>query len=211
MRETYVLILLILLALAPVVYGIRAEIGNARTIINTDWEGEKTIERAILVRNVNDVPVDIDLRASEEIEDIIELIDKEFRLEPGEEKKARFDIVLKKPGEWAGKIFVRFTPELGNSIVLSSALILGAGANEGVEIPSDEDEDEDLAEILDDDLDFGDDEEDSGLSGNAVGFGVGKPKNDNGSIFTPYLTILMIVLSIIVVIVIAGGVYLLKK
>lgn len=206
------LILLILLALAPVVYGIRAEIGNARTIINTDWEGEKTIERAILVRNVNDVPVDIDLRASEEIEDIIELIDKEFRLEPGEEKKARFDIVLKKPGEWAGKIFVRFTPELGNSIVLSSALILGAGANEGVDIPDDAiDDDEDLVEIVDDDVNLDVDEDDSDLSGNAVGFGINKPKNNDNERVTPYVTILVIILSVLIIGVIIGGIYLLRK
>jgi len=205
LKKGIIFCVLFLLVVFPFVFAIRGEIGNAKTVINTDWEEKKVIERTILVRNTNDVPVDITLVATAEIEDIIELIDDNFRLEVGEEKKARFDIVLDRPGEWQGKITVRFTPEEGNSVILASNLVIKAGAVEGVEIPDEipEEEDEDFVET-------NEDLEEDDITGN-VGFEFGGQSSPKKSKFSGGVIFLVVTLALVVVVGIAGGVYFLRK
>lgn len=197
---------LLLLLFIPSIFAIRAEIGNVRVVINTKWEGEQTIERTILVRNSNDVPVDITLASTEEIKDIITILDENFRLNPGEEKKARFNIVLKKPGKWSGKISVYFKPEEGNTVALASNLFINAKASDNVNIPSDIPSD-----ILNE-------EEQSGQNFNeseknkkgTVDFKFGgtdlpTQKMDSSAIF------ILIIVIIILVGALSGGIYLLRK
>jgi hypothetical protein len=88
-----------------------------------------TIEKTILVKNVNDVPVNVTLEASEDFKDMVKIIDKKFTLEPEEEKDARFTITIRKEGDYEGKISVLFAPEGGSGagVALSSSIIIHAG------------------------------------------------------------------------------------
>ena len=110
-----------------------------------------TIERTILVRNVNNVPLNITLVLDEDSEKFLELIDENFVLEPGNggtptEKKARFNINIKNYGGYDGKINVLFAPigvdEPG--VALSSTIIVNAkkdGENIDPEVEDDSDSD----------------------------------------------------------------------
>jgi len=121
---------LLILNIMSSVYGITGAIGNARMVLRAKT-GDK-IEKSILVRNVNDIAVDISLKASGDLEDYIEIKDKEFRLNSGEEKKAYFTINVKKEGTTESKIDVKFTPVDGsNGVGLSSTIIVIAEKSNG--------------------------------------------------------------------------------
>jgi len=118
-----VVVLVLLLSLVGSVYAITGSIGNARMILRPDI-GD-TIERSILVKNVNDVALDIEVTASGDLIDDIEIIDSEFRLEAGEDKKAFFKIEVKRAGTSENKINVKFSPvDGGNGVGLSSTIII---------------------------------------------------------------------------------------
>ena len=121
--------LVISVILCVYVSAITGSIGNARAILypKVGFLGE-TIERTILVSNKNNVSINVTLEASQNISNIIKLIDKEFTLAPGEEIDARFDIVLKKEGDYEGNIIVYFknAEEKGAGVALSSTLIIRA-------------------------------------------------------------------------------------
>ena len=104
------------------VYAITGTIGNAKMILR--GEIGDTIERSILVRNVNDVKLNIKVFVTGDLAKNIELKEEEFELEPGEEKKVYFTIYADEPGTYESKINVQFTPEEGNGVGLSSTIIL---------------------------------------------------------------------------------------
>jgi len=114
--------LLMMFILIGDVLAITGSIGNARMVLRAKT-GEE-IEKYILVKNVNDVALDIELFASGDLESYVDIKDKEFRLEPGEEKKAYFTIKVAKEGTTETKINVKFTPEEGNGVGLSSSVIV---------------------------------------------------------------------------------------
>lgn len=134
-KTIFIFSLLISLVLIGNVLAITASIGNARMILRAET-GDK-LEKSILIKNVNNVSVDIELTASGDLEDYITVKDNNFRLEPGEEKKAFFTIEVKKSGTTESKINVQFTP-VGekNGVGLSSTItVIASGVN------SDEDSD----------------------------------------------------------------------
>ena len=101
------------------VSAITGSIGNARMILRPDI-GD-TIERSILVKNVNEVALDIELSAAGDLADEIEIIDSEFQLAAGAEKNAKFKIEVKKKGTTESKINVKFSPtDGGNGVGLSN-------------------------------------------------------------------------------------------
>ena len=114
--------LLVAIILISNVFALTASIGNARMVLRTET-GEK-LEKYILVKNVNDVPVDIELIASGDLENYIDIKDDNFRLEPEEDKKAYFTIDVRKAGTSETKINVRFTPDEGNGVGFSSTIIV---------------------------------------------------------------------------------------
>ena len=196
--KKFIASLIFLFIIIPNVLAITGEIGNARVVIKKDFSGIETIERTILVRNSNDVPLDITLEATDEINEITEVIDKEFKLEAGEEKKARFNLNIKQPGEWAGKINVFFKPEEGNTVVLASNLILIIKGENG-EIPIDGE----------DQLDDSEDELDDEITGNVVSKEEDDDTGKESSI--PIGIILAVVIGLVVVGAIIGLIFLLKK
>ena len=110
------------------VLAITGSIGNARMVLQAAT-GEE-IEKSILVKNVNDVPLDINISASGDLASYVEIKDKEFTLKAGEEKKAYFTIKALKPGTTETQINVAFTPEEGKGVGLSSTVIVVAKGEE---------------------------------------------------------------------------------
>jgi len=204
MRRLFAIFMLTLIFL-PSVLAITGEIGNARAIIDREWNGKETIERTILVINSNDVKLDITLEPSAGLEDIVELIDGEFELQPGEEKKARFNLKIEEEGRWNGKINVFFRPEEGNSVVLSSTIVLIVGdVEERDEIPEELPDDEDDNEITGDVVR----EEDDDADDSGVGFGIKGARDNNSNAGT---VILIIVIALIVIGAVVGSYFLFKR
>ena len=83
------------------------------------------IEKFILVKNVNDVPVNIELTKGGDLADYIEIKDNNFILAPRQDRKAYFTINIKESGTSESKINVKFSPEeKGNGVGLSSTIIV---------------------------------------------------------------------------------------
>ena len=114
--------LIIIVTLISNILAITASIGNARMVLRAETGDE--IEKYVKVINVNDVRVDIELSASGDLEDYVEIIDDKFSLEPGEEKKAYFLVNVVKPGITETRINVKFIPEQGNGVGFSSTIIV---------------------------------------------------------------------------------------
>ena len=120
-------LVLVLLSFISVVSATTASIGNSRMVIRAD--PEEPVERYILVKNVNEFPVTIEFLVSGTLRDYTELDEDSFVLQAGEEKKAYFTIESPEAGTSETKIVVRFIPEEGNSVGLSSTVIFIAGGS----------------------------------------------------------------------------------
>ncbi|MBI2629241.1 hypothetical protein HYW74_04105 [Candidatus Pacearchaeota archaeon] len=104
---------------------ITGKIGNGRMVLNLD-PGEE-IERSIQVINDNDVPLNITLFVGGNLTDNIELIDENFILNAGEEKRAKFTLRAgEETGRDEGRINVKFAPTNENEagVILSSQIIV---------------------------------------------------------------------------------------
>ncbi|MAG02926.1 hypothetical protein CMI42_06315, partial [Candidatus Pacearchaeota archaeon] len=112
------------------VFAITGEINNARMILRVD-QGD-IIKKHIQVNNVNDVSVDVELSVIGDLEKYIDIKDESFRLDPGEDKRAYFDIKAAKSGSTESKINIKFSPvDGGNGVGLSSTIIVIAKEKEG--------------------------------------------------------------------------------
>jgi hypothetical protein len=129
-------VLIIFLVLHSV-YALTGSIGNARMLLYPEVNGFsiKTIEKTILVKNINNVSVNITLSPDKQGEEFLEVIDNSFVLEPETEKKAKFLVKVRKEGTYEGKIHVFFSPidtkEPG--VVLSSTIIVIAKKDQNYE------------------------------------------------------------------------------
>ncbi|MEK6820201.1 MAG: hypothetical protein AABX71_00635 [Nanoarchaeota archaeon] len=134
MKEKTRLVLLVLAALALIllsvcsVVALTGSMGNARMILYPEvgFFGT-TLDKTILVKNVNNVSVNITLEASEEIADITKILDKNFILEPGEDRQARFELNIRKKQTYDGRIVVMFKSlenEKEPGVALSSRIII---------------------------------------------------------------------------------------
>ena len=79
------------------------------------------IERSILVKNPNEIAVDVTVFSTGDLADDIKILDPEFRLKPGQEKKAYFSLDIKDTGTTENNINVQF---------------LGVGEEQGVGLSS---------------------------------------------------------------------------
>ena len=132
------LIFIVLVCLIPLANGITGAIGNAKAIVTVDLKKSNILERTVLVKNVNNVSLDIKLEVSGDLENITELLDKEFTLKENEEKNARFKVTIPKEGTYNGNIIVFFTPPEGHGagVALQSNWIIKAINGDGVIIPN---------------------------------------------------------------------------
>ncbi len=103
---------------------ITASIGNSRMILRVGL-GE-TIEKSILVKNVNDVLVTINASTSGDLKDNLKIKNPNFDLEPGEQKEIYFSLKADKAGKTESRIDIGFKPEKGNGVGLSSTIIVFA-------------------------------------------------------------------------------------
>src|SRR3989344_7357568 len=157
--STFIVVLLILMN-SVFVSAITGSIGNARMILSEtlnpelgelDGKTTVTIEKSILVRNVNDIPVNVTLKVDPDGGEFIEIIDDNFILEAADngvtEKKARFNVNIKDEGSYEGKINVFFAPVNSDEpgVVLSSTIIVNA--NPGEDYTDDGDNSEDNTPI----------------------------------------------------------------
>lgn len=115
----FVLVSISLISYASAITG---SIGNARMVLRV--ETGDTVEKYILVKNINDVPIDVKVTAAGDLADDIEILDDEFTLEPNSERKAYFRVKIKKEGTTESNINIQFTPEEGNGVGLSSTVII---------------------------------------------------------------------------------------
>ena len=134
MKRVLVSGMLIFLLCVSFTSAITGSIGNARMILREvdgrDIEVGDVIERTILVKNVNDVSVDIELFASGDLAEDTTVVDDKFTLGAGEEKKAQFRIKVTKSGTTETNINVKFSPQdEGNGVGLTSTVIIIAGEN----------------------------------------------------------------------------------
>jgi len=180
----------LILSMTLLASAITGKIGNARVVLYPEVEsGGTSIDRTILVINDNDVEVNVSLQAAEG-SSLIEIIDKNFVLQPGEQTEARFRINIKKAGDYEQKINVLFAPFSGNGagIALSSTMIIHAkGASD----------DSDNTDNIDN-IDNGDD---NSLTGNTVSLGnfVSDEKN-KGLIIASVSTLVLLALLIILLV-----------
>ncbi len=105
-------IIVLMFVIMPQIFGLTASIGNARMILYPEVvPGEPTtIEKTILVKNINNISVNINLEAFQNLEGITEILDPDFILEPSEEKNARFIVTIDEANRYEGNIAVSFTP-----------------------------------------------------------------------------------------------------
>ena len=170
----------VFLFLVGSVSGITGSIGNARMILRA--ETGDVIEKYILVKNVNNVSVEIELSASGDLAEYIDVLDDSFLLEPKSEKKARFVVSVEEPGTMEGTIDVKFTPVDGkNGVGLMSTVVVIAEKGSWFDW-GDEKEEEDEEDF------------DSGITGGAVGV------SGDGNFVLVILVLMVLVLVVLVVI-----------
>ena len=128
---------LMIFLLVNFVCAVTGSIGNSKMILYPEVNGWTitTIEKSILVKNVNDEEVKITLETDEEGGKFLELIDESFILQPNTEKKAEFLVKVRKEGKYQGRINVFFSPteSEGPGVVLSSSIIVIAEKDQGYE------------------------------------------------------------------------------
>lgn len=134
MKNKLSLILIFLFLALPLVNGITGSIGNAKAIVNLDLKKSNILERTVLIKNVNNISVNIKLEAADDLEGITEIIDNNFLLKENEEKNARFKVNVPKEGTYNGNIIVFFKPIEGKGagVVLQSNLIIKANGNSNI-------------------------------------------------------------------------------
>jgi len=165
-KELYIISLFLIgLFLIGNIYAITGTIGNARMVLRLN-KGDK-IDKCILVKNVNDVDVDIQVSPSGDLSDFIKIKEDKFHLDAGDEKKACFTLIAGKGGTTESKINLRFIPsEGGNGVGLSSTVIVisnGFDESESGFIDSlfDSDDENNEDEVNEDESESEDEDDDS--------------------------------------------------
>ena len=109
MKKSFIFALAILLLVVNgvLVSAITGSMGNAKMVLYPEVNGwtNTVVEKSILVKNVNDVPINITLVRDENATKFIDLIDETFILEPGEERKAQFQEWLPKAYEQLVQVY----------------------------------------------------------------------------------------------------------
>ena len=111
------------------VSAITGSIGNGRIIVDANI-GD-TIIKYVLVKNINNEPVRINISVSGDLEDQTNIMDEEFTLEAGEQKKVYFIMEPIEEGNTETRINVRFSPmEEGNGVGLSATITVRTSEND---------------------------------------------------------------------------------
>jgi hypothetical protein len=125
-----VCVLFVVMLSVSSVLAITARLQNGRAVLRADEVGE-VFDRYVTPINSNDVPVTVDIYPSGDLVDDVNVLDNNFVLQPGEEKRARFTIKASRGGATETKINVVFTPEDGDPVGLAATLVIIA-PNDGL-------------------------------------------------------------------------------
>ena len=196
------LILIVLVCLIPRANGITGSIGNAKAIVTLDLRKSNVLERTVLVKNVNNVSLDIKLEVADDLEGITELIDNQFTLKEKEEKNARFKVTIPKEGTYNGNIVVFFKPPEGKGagVALQSNWIIKAINGGGTIFPTDS--------VPTNNENTSTPNNNNVLSGNNVITGSTVVNSINERVFSPALILFLVLVAIIVV---SGFIILMRK
>ena len=139
MLITVMFITFLVLFQLAIVSAITGSMGNARMVLYPEVNGitNTIIEKSILVKNVNDVPITVKLEVEESSVGFLELMEEEIILEPGTDKKVEFEVKVKKPGKYEGKINVYFSEIDGDGpgVALASNIIVIAKNPKDIDEP----------------------------------------------------------------------------
>ena len=138
MRSFYILLIFIII-IAGLTTALTAKIGNSVILVPVERLNE-AIEKSISIENTNPVAVDVTLRLSDEIKDIVELIDNNFVLSSGKSRNARFNIKVSKPREHVGTIWVKISAQNEVPIELPVRVVISAKSEAGNESQGEEPE-----------------------------------------------------------------------
>lgn len=144
-----IFVLLLFVSFAAHVSAITASIGNSRMVLRVA-PGEE-IRKYILVKNVNDISVNVEMSPSGELAEEVEIEEANFSLNAGEEKRAYFTIKANEEGTTETKINVKFSEggDSGGGVVgLSSTVILIASGDGSDESEDGEETDDSISEIF---------------------------------------------------------------
>lgn len=109
-----------------------ASIGNSRAVVHAS-PGD-TLNRMILIKNVNDVDVRIVLTSSGDLADGVTFSENNFTLKAKTDKEVKYAVKVAKGGTTETKLNVAFVPPEGNGVGISATLIVVAGEdNEDIE------------------------------------------------------------------------------
>ena len=141
MKKTLMGVFVIILLVISLSFSsaLTGSIGNAKVVLYPEVNGifNTVIDRTINIKNVNEIPILVNLTLDSEGEKIIDLEEESFVLQPGEEKDAEFKIKVKKEGKYEGRINVFFSPESpeegSGGVVLSSTVVVIASKDKGYE------------------------------------------------------------------------------
>jgi flagellar basal body-associated protein FliL len=128
------IIALIALSLIGFAYALTINVANARMILRAN-AGE-TISKTILVRNVNNISVEVESFASGDLKDTTIIKNPKFQLAPEEEGTINFTIKAEETGTTETKINIQFTPIEGSTsagVGFSSNVIVIAGEGDGTD------------------------------------------------------------------------------
>jgi hypothetical protein len=131
-----VLLLVMLVGIVSSCYALTANIGNARMILRA--QVGDTIERSVLVKNVNNVTVKIDAVVVGDLAKDLVLKNSNFTLEPNQEKNIDFKVKVTKNGTSETKINIGFSPTdgKGGAVGLTSTIIIIAGGDSVDDTPT---------------------------------------------------------------------------
>ncbi len=155
---TLAFITILLLSQFALVSAITGSMGNARMVLYPEVNGltNTIIEKSILVKNVNEVPITIKLEVDESSTEFLELVDTDVELEPGTEKRMAFKVKVKKPGRYDGKINVFFSESEGEGpgvALASNIIIIAKNPNDSGYDNQDDDENDNSNEVNSDNED----------------------------------------------------------
>ena len=124
-----VFIFILIISLIGSVSAITGSLGNSRMILRAN--AGDTIEKYVLVKNVNEEEIKIGLRASGDLAEYIKLKENEFTIAPGGERKAYFTIKVPSNGTTESRIEVTFIKSdgKGSGVGLTSTIIVIAEEN----------------------------------------------------------------------------------
>ena len=127
-------IFLAIILLSASILAVTANIGNARMILRA--KVGDTIEKKVLVININNETIDISSFASGDLKDYITITDGNFSLEPLEERNITFTVKVAKEGTTESKVNVKFfSPTENRGVGLSSDIVVIASKDGSSYVP----------------------------------------------------------------------------